>query len=164
MKKIILILSIAVILFLSGCTGTKNTLGPLGSAHNHADIKVYTLGKQIDFSLPKYQLQDKAVHFEDHDDDVVHLHATGITLNYIFRTLRMNIDDECLTIDTGNKYCSKDNAKLKVFVKNIETEWKEIFSHADYIPQNKDKILITYGTENQEDIQKQMDTVTDKSE
>ncbi len=117
MKKTFLVISI-VILFLYGC-GTGNNLGELGSAHIHSDIKVYILGNPIDFSLPKYQLQDKAVHFEDRDGDVMHIHATGINLDYMFKTLGMSIDNECLTLDTGRKYCNNGNAELKVFVKSM---------------------------------------------
>ncbi|MBI2134347.1 hypothetical protein HYU09_00005, partial [Candidatus Woesearchaeota archaeon] len=89
----------AFVLFLDGCS--ENKIGPLGSAHNHADIKVYVLGNAIDFSQQKYQLKHQAVHFENRDGDVVHTHATGITLGYMFETLGMNINENCLTIDAG---------------------------------------------------------------
>jgi hypothetical protein len=163
MRKIFLIIGIVAILFLYGCGTPKNSFGPLGSAHIHTDIKVYVLGNPIDFSLPKYQLQDKAVHFEDGDGDVVHIHATGITLGYIFKTLRMGIDDQCLTLDTGRKHCNNGNAELKVFVKSIGTNWEQIAYPADYIIQGMDKILVNYGSEDEEGIKKLMESVTSKA-
>jgi hypothetical protein len=93
----------------------------------------------------------------------VHIHATGINLDYVFRTLRMNIDNECLTVDTGNKYCNKGNAELKVFVKSIGTDWEQIFSPADYVIWGSDKILVNYGLEDEEGIKKHMDSVTSKA-
>lgn len=162
-KKIVLVLGIVVALFLYGCAPEKNNLGPLSSAHIHADIKVYVLSNPIDFSLPQYQLQDKAVHFEDRDGDVMHIHATGINLGYIFKTIRMNIDNECLTLDTGRKYCSNGNAELKVFVKVTNTDWKQIFDPANYIIQGSDKILVNYGSEDEEGIKKLMESVTSKA-
>ena len=95
---------VALALIIYGCSNEKNSFGPLRSAHNHADIKVYILGNAMDFSLPQYQLQDKLTHFENWDGDVVHTHATGINLGYIFKTLSMEISDECLKLDTGNEY------------------------------------------------------------
>ena len=60
---------VALALIIYGCSNEKNSFGPLRSAHNHADIKVYILGNAMDFSLPQYQLQDKLTHFEDWDGD-----------------------------------------------------------------------------------------------
>ena len=154
---------VIVALFLYGCASEKNAFGPLGSAHIHADIKVYVLSNPIDFILQKYKLQDKAVHFENRDGDVIHVHATGITLGYIFKTLRMGIDNECLTLDTGRKYCNNGNAELKVFVKSANTDWEQIFYPNDYAIQGMDKILVNYGPEDEEGIKKLMESVTDKT-
>ena len=163
MKRKIMWLLIALGIFIIGCSNERSNFGPLRSAHNHADIKVYILGNAIDFSLPQYQLQDKLTHFENWDGDVVHTHATGITLGYIFKTLGMEISDECLKLDTGNEYCSVGNAKLNVFAKNSNSDWEAIFYAPDYVIQDVDKILVTYGTESEEGIKEQMESVTDKA-
>ena len=154
---------VALALIIYGCSNEKNSFGPLRSAHNHADIKVYILGNAMDFSLPQYQLQDKLTHFENWDGDVVHTHATGITLGYIFKTLGMGISGECLKLDTGNEYCSVGNAKLNIFAKNINSDWEKISYVADYVIQDMGKILVTYGTESEEEIKEQMESVTDKA-
>jgi len=166
MEKIntkICFLLIALAFLIYGCSNEKNNFGPLGSTHQHADIKVYVLENAIDFSLPQYQLQDRLTHLEDGDGDVVHTHATGITLGYLFRTLGMKISDECLKLNTGNEYCNVGNAKLNVFAKNRNSEWEAIFYASDYIIQDMDKILVTYGTESEEEIKEQMESVTDKA-
>ncbi|MCH8003707.1 MAG: hypothetical protein IH934_03660 [Nanoarchaeota archaeon] len=159
---IILILAIISILLINGCS-EKNNFGPLGSTHRHADIKVYILGNPIDFSVSKYQMQDDLVHFENRDGDVVHTHALGVTIGHMFETLGMSIDSECLTLDTGNKYCNKGNAEFKVFIKREGTNWQQIFNSQGYIIQQYDKILVTYGTEDEEEIRKQQESVTDKA-
>ena len=156
-------IGIIAILFLYGCGAGKNNFGQLGSAHKHADIKVYVSGNQIDLGLPKYQLQSKMVHFEDGDGDVVHVHATGITLGYMLETLGINIGNECLTLDTGNRYCTNDNAKLGVFAKGKGTDWEQISYPDEYVIQDMDKILVNYGAENEEGINKLMGSVTNKS-
>ena len=162
-KKLILFFGLGIfVLFLDGCS--ENEMGPLGSAHNHADIKVYLLGNAIDFSQQKYQVKDEKVHFENRDGDVVHTHATGVTLGYMFQTLKMDIDNTCLILDTRSKYCSDGNAELKAFVKGTGADWEQIYSPADYVIQDLDKILVTYGTEDEEGIQKQMEFVANKAE
>jgi len=160
MKKFIL--GFIIVITLVGCSSSNN-FGPLGSTHRHADLKVYVLGNPIDFGVSKYQLQDELTHFENRDGDVAHTHATGITLGFLFETLRMKIDGNCLTSEAGNTYCNKGNAELKVFVKSTGTDWDQIFYPSDYRIQDLDKILVTYGTENEEGIKTQMESVTDKA-
>jgi len=160
-KMCFLLIVLAFIIY--GCSNEKNNFGPLRSAHNHADIKAYILGNAIDFSLPQYQLKDDLTHFENGDGDVVHTHATGITLGYILKTLGMELTEECIKTDRGNKYCSEDNARLKAFVKNRNSDWEIIPYAPDYVIQDMDKILVTYGTESEEGIKEQMESVTDKA-
>ena|SRR3989338_1156072 len=154
---------VALALIVYGCSNEKNSFGPLRSAHNHADIKVYILGGTIDFRLLQYQLRDDLTHFENGDGDVVHTHATGITLGYIFKTLSMELTEECIKTNMGKKYCNDDNAMLKVFVKSRNSDWESISYAADYVIQDLDKILVTYGTESEEEIKEQMESVTDKA-
>ena len=149
-------------LFLVGCS-EKNNFGPYGSTHIHIDYKVYILGKPINFDLPRYQVMEDLTHVENNDGGVIHVHATGMTLGYFFRSLGFGLTDECFVLDTGNQYCSDGNAELKVFVQSIGTSWVQIYSPADYIIQDLDKILITFGTEDEEGIRQQLESVTDKA-
>lgn len=150
-------------LILLGCDVKKNNFGPLGSTHIHADFKVYILGNPIDFSTSKYQLKDKLTHVENADGDVMHMHATGINLGYFFETVGMKMENNCITLDTGNKYCDTGNAQFRVFVKSEGLDWERLYYPADYVIQDLDKILVTYGTEDEESIKKQMESVTDKA-
>lgn len=162
-NKKTIVLCIAIIgLVLYGCS-EKNNFGPLGSAHKHADIKVYVLGNEIDFGLLQYQLRDRLVHFEEYDGDVLHTHTTGMTFGYMFKTLGMQITDECLKSNEGNKYCTQGDAKLNVFIKNMGSEWEKISYAADYVIQDLDKILVVYGTEDEEGIKELMESVTNKA-
>ena len=162
-KNLLFIGILIFMLFISGCSPGTGKFGPLGSTHDHADIKIYILGKALDFTGRQYQVAHDAVHFENSDGDVIHTHATGITLGFMFEKHRMSIDDNCITLEGGRQYCSDGNAELKVFVKSISTGWDQIYSPADYIIQDLDKILVTYGTEDGIGIQKQMESVTDKA-
>jgi len=79
----------------------------LGSIHEHANISVMFGGEKVDFSNDQYQLKSSFVHFEDKDGKSVHVHAKGITLRYLFETLRWVVDDDCIVTDFG-KYCDAE--------------------------------------------------------
>jgi len=75
----------------------------------------------------------------------------------------MNIQEDCLILDNGNKYCNNPDASLKTFVKSIDSDWKEVFYPNDYLMQHLDRILVTYGAGREEAINKQIESVTDES-
>jgi len=163
-KKIILVSLIAIfIIILSGCSDPKKNFGPRGSVHFHTDFKVYILGRALDFDSPRYQVMEDLTHVENRDGDVLHVHARGITLGYFLKSMGIELSNECLKVDTGNTYCNKGDAKLKVYLKGIGAVWEQIYYPSDYIIQDLDKILVSYGAEDEEKIKKQMDSVTDKS-
>lgn len=129
-------------------------IGPLRSAHLHADVKVYINGKAIDFSQRKYQLAARFMHFEDGIGDIIHTHATGLTLGHLFKSLGMDFNSNCLILE-GQAYCNSDGKILKFYVNGqpaIEFDNKVI--------KDLDKYLISYGNENEEEMQKQLSSVT----
>ena len=58
-------------------------VGPLRSAHNHADVKVYINSKAVDFSQSKYQLAARFINFEEGIGDIIHIHARYVYAKYI---------------------------------------------------------------------------------
>lgn len=91
------------------------------------------------------------------------MHATGINLGYFFETLGMKINKECIALETGNKYCNTGNAQFRVFLKSEGSEWEQLYYPADYVMQDLDKIVVTYGAEDDKEIKRQMESVTDKA-
>lgn len=129
-------------------------IGPLGSAHLHADVKVYINGVQVDFSQQKYQLKNSFIHFEDGRGDVIHTHATGLTVGHMFNSLGMNLNNNCIVADKKS-YCNNGNSKLKFYVNgqlNNEFDNKVI--------KNLDRYLISYGNENELEIRQQLSSIT----
>ena len=129
-------------------------IGALGSTHIHADVKVYINGKAVDFSQSKYQLTTSYLHFEEGIGDVIHLHATGLTMGHLFKAVGMDFDKNCLVVE-GTSLCSNDRATLKFYV---NTESNNEFEK--YIIKDLDKILVSYGNENESEIQKQLSSIT----
>ena len=71
----------------------------VGSAHDHANFMVFINGEEINFALPQYIVKAKEVHIEDMNGNVIHKHATGITLGYFFKTLGFKFDENCFVFD-----------------------------------------------------------------
>ena len=129
-------------------------IGPLKSAHHHADIKFYLNGKQVDFSQKKYQLANTFIHFEEGIGDIVHSHATGLTLGHLFKSLGMELTGNCLLYE-GKNYCNDGNSKLKFYVNG-----KPNYEFDNKLVVDKDKYLISYGNESDAEVKQQIDSVT----
>lgn len=132
-------------------------IGHLKSAHIHAAIKVYISGQAIDFSKREYQLKTSFVHFEDGNGDAIHIHATGLTLSHLLMSLGINFDNNCIVIENKD-YCNEGNKTLKFYVNGEQnTEF------GSRIMADLDSYLISYGSENEADVQKQIDSVANLS-
>src|SRR6266540_3155564 len=114
--------------------------GPVGSAHVHAAFAVKLNGTQLDFSDPKYQVKSRYMHVENNDGTTLHRHATGVPVNEFFRSIKMNITNNCFTTDNGTKYCSNGKENLDFFVNGTKVP-----SIANYVFNDDDRILIAYG-------------------
>ena len=133
--------------FLSG-------IGPLKSTHHHADVKVYINGQAVDFSQHKYQVTTSFIHFEDGLGNVIHTHATGLTIGHLFKSLKGDLSNNCIKFE-GENYCSDGSNKLKFYVNG-----KENNEFGNYVIHDLDKILVSYGNENESELQKQLGSVT----
>ncbi|HLC62192.1 MAG TPA: hypothetical protein VJI52_04205 [Candidatus Nanoarchaeia archaeon] len=129
-------------------------IGALKSTHIHADIKVYINGKSIDFSQKKYQLATSYIHFEDGVGDVMHIHATGLAMRHLLKSLNGDFNNNCLALESQTS-CSDGNKKLKFYVNG-----KQNNEFGYYVIQDLDKLLVSYGAENDSEIQKQLKSVT----
>lgn len=130
-------------------------IGPLKSTHIHADIKVYINGQPIDFSQKKYQVTTSYIHFEDGLGDVIHVHATGMTTLHLLKSAGMDLRNHCLIFEENN-YCSDAKKEIKFFVNG-----KGSNDLGNYVIKDLDKVLVSYGSENELEIQKQVSSVTD---
>ncbi len=131
--------------------GGPENAGALGSEHSHAGILVKIFGDEFDFSAPAYQIKSSWIHFEGRDGTTVHKHATGVTLERLFDTMSLVLDDQCFVFQDGRSFCTNEDYKLSFFVNGEESpDIRELEIQED------DKILITYGGETEEEIQSQL--------
>lgn len=138
---------------------SKSTIGVLGSQHIHADFKVYVNGNPINFADSKYYMKSSFIHVDNNQNKedasgVLHMHATGVPLWIFFESIGMKFDKDCITLDNGEKFCNTGENTLKFYVNGkSNSEWK------NYVFKDLDKILISYGSEN--DLSQQLNSVTD---
>ena len=135
----------------SNVPGAPPGAGKLGDEHDHASILVRIFGDKFDFSVPTYQIKSSWIHFEESDGTTVHRHSSGVTLGYLFANLGIGIDSECYKFPDGRHFCSNEDYRLKYYINHQIV--KDI---NDYVLEDGDRILITYGSETPEQIEEQL--------
>lgn len=134
-----------------------------GTAHIHADLKVYVEGQQINLFEEKNIEKNRFVHFhptinpQKPNEDVIHVHAAGITLKQFLNTLGIALTKDCLTLE-GARYCESDDKTLKVYVNGTINP-----NHENYVINDLDKILVSFGDENKNEIENQLKSIGDNA-
>ena len=125
--------------------------GPLGGIHIHAGLLVLIYGQQFDFTSTAYQLKSPYIHFEKGNGETVHMHASNVTMGFLFNTLKIGLDDKCFTFPDKRAFCTNANYTLKFFVNHHQVPDLKNYSFKD-----QDKMLISYGNENDTQINSQL--------
>ena len=131
--------------------GAPLNAGKLGDEHIHASLLVKIFGDKFDFTTPNYQVKTSWIHFENQDGDTIHRHSTGVELEFLFNSMSIVIDDKCFVFPDGRQFCTNDDYSLKFYVNQQKVE-----DLRTYVVQDSDRILISYGNEDQEAIDKQL--------
>ena len=129
--------------------------------HKHSDIKMYINGSEYDLSADKYQSTHELelhsdVHLHDGNGEMVHLHWSGVTVGDFLGSLGIGLDSECLTLDTGEKYCTDDENTLSLYANGDLVD-----DLAGYLVEDLDQILISYG--DQADAAEQNASINDQA-
>ena len=135
----------------SNAPGTPPGAGKLGDEHEHASVLVRIFGDKFDFSATTYQIKSSWIHFEESDGNTVHRHSSGVTLGYLFETLSIGIDENCYIFADGRQFCTNENYSLKYFINR-----DSVNDISDYVIQDNDRILISYGGETEDQITDQL--------
>ena len=125
--------------------------GKLGDEHVHASVLVRIFGDKFDFSATSYQVKSAWIHFESSDGETIHRHASGVTTGYLFENLGITITAECFIFSDGRQFCTNEDYSLKYFVNH-----KAVSDINDYVFEDQDRFLISYGSETQEQIEEQL--------
>src|SRR3989344_4323995 len=125
--------------------------------HVHADFAVYINGKKLDFNLPIYSERDPRIHLHirnQYGDSVIHVEGGHAKLGEFFTSLGMKLTENCFRTTSVN-FCNDHRRTLKFYVNGIRNK-----DFGNYDIKDLDRILITFGNEAEEEMKKQMDSVT----
>ena len=125
--------------------------GKLGDEHEHASMLVRIFGDKFDFSAPSYQVKSAWIHFESSDGETIHRHASGVTTGYLFENLGMTVNAECFIFPDGRQFCTNEDYSLKYYINH-----QAVSDINNYVFEDQDRILISYGSETQEQIEQQL--------
>ena len=135
----------------SNAPGAPPGAGKLGDEHEHASVLVKIFGDKFDFTSPAYQIKSSWIHFEDSDGTTIHRHSSGVTLGYLFANLGIGIDSECYKFPDGRQFCTNEDYSLKYYINH-----RIVKDINDYVLDDTDRILITYGNQTPEEIEEQL--------
>ena len=135
----------------SNAPGAPPNAGKLGDEHEHASVLVKIFGDKFDFTSPAYQIKSSWIHFEDSDGTTIHRHSSGVTLGYLFANLGIGIDCECYKFPDGRQFCTNEDYSLKYYINH-----RIVKDINDYVLDDTDRILITYGNQTPEEIEEQL--------
>ncbi len=154
------IAGVAIVIGITGYMFYQNTYtapdapsgaGTLGDEHEHATMKVIIFGDEFDFSSPAFQVKNRYIHFEGNNGDTIHRHASGVPLGFLFKTLNIELTDECYIFPDRREFCTNDDYSLKFYVNH-----QKVLSILDFVLKEGDRILISYGNENSTQIDEQL--------
>ncbi|MCY4251895.1 MAG: protein-disulfide isomerase [Thaumarchaeota archaeon] len=155
------IVAYAAISFVStagNLPGAPPGAGPLGGEHEHASILTLIHGDRFGYSAQPYQVQDNWIHFENQDGTTIHRHAANVTLGYLFDTLDVELNDECYVFpDNALEFCTTDEHSLKFYVNG-----EKVPGISEYVVEDGDRILISYGGEDDDEIAEQLARLGDQ--
>ena len=129
---------------------TNDSTFVFGSAHEHASISIKIFGDRFNFTKPEFQLQSPFIHLENSNGYVIHRHSKDTAIGYLFETLNLRLTQDCFVIHDRKKFCSNDDYTLKFYINE-----KKVDNLRDYLIIDGDFILISYGTETQDEIERQ---------
>lgn len=125
--------------------------GPLGGIHIHAGLLTLIYGQQFDYSSPAYQVKSRYVDFEKDNGETIHMHAANVTMGFLFDSLHIGLTDKCFTFPDKRSFCTNDKYSLKFFINHHQVQ-----DIRNYVFNDGDRILISYGNENATQIASQL--------
>jgi len=142
-------------------------IGVLGSQHIHADWKIYINSEPLNFSAKSHmeRMQNNLpvssfIHVDsgapqpEKTGNILHMHAKGIPLWIFFNSIGIDFNKDCITLENKEKFCNELDRKLKFYVNGKTNNEFE-----NYVFNDLDKILISYG--NEDEIKNQLDSITE---
>lgn len=168
MRKILFVAIIAIVLvtlylvFLKNNDSKNiatNVTGDIQNQKNeidqfHASFLIYTDGLKRNFSNPKYHNQSPTVYLTKENPGTIIVKKANTTWGDFFNTLPMKLEPDCLTTGDGEKLCTNNEKTLKFYI-NGQKSPNFVYEKIN----DGDRALISFGNENDLEIQKQIEQI-----
>lgn len=125
------------------------------SVHLHADLRMVLDGRTLDFNQERYFERDEGVHFHAGSVPVVHVEEEGIAWGDFLATHGMTLEDACLSLETGERYCAGEGKELRFFINNVRID-----TFADLPIADLQRVLIFFGSPDEKTVQAELGKVT----
>jgi hypothetical protein len=132
---------------------------PHQHVHYHANWAVFVNGERLDLTDERYmedvfqcmadpsmQRPEDRVHMHENNQDVVHVHASGVTWGHLLANLGFGIGEKYLETDQGR--LAEEGENTLKFILN----GRPIGSVRNQQIGNQDRLLISYGPESVEQV------------
>lgn len=169
MSKILILAAVIFVAFILGyifysntatmtdsTVSTNNSLAqntPTLATEIEAYFAIFTNGTFRIFTSPMYHNLSPDAYIEANNPHTVHVKKAGITWGDFFSTLPFELRSDCLTTGTGQTFCTGDNGTLKFYINGVQDDDALSAEIKD-----GDKLLVTFGTESEEEIRQQLNT------
>ena len=131
--------------------GVPPGAGHINGIHVHAGLLTMIYGQQFDYSSIQYQIKSPYIRFEKDNGETVHMHASNVTLGFLFDSLKIGLTDKCFTFPDNRPFCTNDKYTLKFFINH-----HQVPNIRNYVFKDNDRILISFGNENETRINEQL--------
>lgn len=120
--------------------------------NKQASFAIFTNGTFRAFTASMYHNLSEDVFIQAKSPNIIYIKKHGITWDDFFKTLPFSLTKDCLTTGTKETFCTNQNGTLKFYLNGVRSD--------DFLDRQinyDDKALITYGSEGEKQIQKQID-------
>ena len=160
LAAVLVIIGISSYNFITGGgigQGSPENAGALGDEHVHASILTKIHGDDFDYSLPAYQIKSSWIHFEAQDGSTIHRHASGVTLEFLFNSVGIRLDESCFVFPDDRQFCTNEEFTLRYYIDGIQAE-----SVNDLVFEDESRILISYGDNDLNRVDKELAELEDQ--
>lgn len=161
MKKILLGLWAAILLFLTFFWGYIFAAQKFLPPHFHANFYVFINGKQLNFATPEFMedvsackitndiLPNERVHLHNNDGDSIHVHHEGVSWQHFFQNIGFTFENEFIYSASWGiqEYTGDSQAKFVLNGKIVKNPTSKLIH-------SEDALFIYYGAISDEELLK----------
>lgn len=169
MKKINILIGVLIVIILGGIffltqqkisnklPRVKTVSIPKEEAVDYkASFAIFTNSTFRIFTAPMYHNLSFDVFIESINPNIVHVKKADIIWDDFFKTLPMKLTKDCLITGTGQTFCTGETGTLKFYLNG-----EKVDDLLDLEIQNDDQALISFGSENETELQEQLEQIPD---